>query len=73
MLMINELINKFNSISNLIFSKRLNEQLSFQERFRFYFLQSYVGKHLLARCVCLILLPIILYMLFFYIHLSVLN
>ncbi|KZC06223.1 Protein O-mannosyl-transferase 2 [Dufourea novaeangliae] len=33
----------------------------------------YVGKHLVARCVCLILLPILLYMLFFYIHLSVLN
>ncbi|KYN26969.1 Protein O-mannosyl-transferase 2 [Trachymyrmex cornetzi] len=34
---------------------------------------SYVGKHLLARCFCLILLPVLLYMLFFYIHLSVLN
>ncbi|XP_032689107.1 protein O-mannosyl-transferase 2 isoform X10 [Odontomachus brunneus] len=34
---------------------------------------SYVGRHLLARCFCLILLPVLLYMLFFYIHLSVLN
>ncbi|EZA46444.1 Protein O-mannosyl-transferase, partial [Ooceraea biroi] len=34
---------------------------------------SHVGKHLLARCICLILLPVLLYMLFFYIHLSVLN
>ncbi|XP_076382008.1 protein O-mannosyl-transferase 2 isoform X1 [Megalopta genalis] len=34
---------------------------------------TYVGKHLLARCICLVLLPIVLYMLFFYIHLSVLN
>ncbi|XP_066596933.1 protein O-mannosyl-transferase 2 isoform X3 [Prorops nasuta] len=34
---------------------------------------SYVGKHLLARCFCLIILPILLYMTFFYIHLSVLN
>ncbi|KAL0110076.1 hypothetical protein PUN28_013605 [Cardiocondyla obscurior] len=34
---------------------------------------SYVGKHLLARCFTLIILPILLYMLFFYIHLSVLN
>lgn len=33
----------------------------------------HVGKHLLARCVCLIVLPILLYTLFFYIHLSVLN
>ncbi|XP_054011086.1 protein O-mannosyl-transferase 2 isoform X1 [Hylaeus anthracinus] len=32
-----------------------------------------VGKHLAARCICLILLPMLLYMLFFYIHLSVLN
>ncbi|XP_031831255.1 protein O-mannosyl-transferase 2 isoform X2 [Nomia melanderi] len=34
---------------------------------------TYVGKHLVARCICLILLPVLLYMLFFYIHLSVLN
>ncbi|XP_076235237.1 protein O-mannosyl-transferase 2 isoform X2 [Calliopsis andreniformis] len=34
---------------------------------------THVGKHLLARCICLIVLPILLYMLFFYIHLSVLN
>ncbi|CAK9822719.1 Protein O-mannosyl-transferase 2 [Anthophora retusa] len=33
----------------------------------------YVGKHLLARCICLIFLPIVLYMLFFYIHLTVLS
>ncbi|XP_011305386.1 protein O-mannosyl-transferase 2 [Fopius arisanus] len=32
-----------------------------------------VGKHLIARVVCLIVLPIILYMVFFYIHLAVLN
>ncbi|KAK9299727.1 hypothetical protein QLX08_007353 [Tetragonisca angustula] len=32
-----------------------------------------VGKHLLARCICLIFIPVLLYMLFFYIHLSVLN
>ncbi|XP_015113145.1 protein O-mannosyl-transferase 2 [Diachasma alloeum] len=32
-----------------------------------------VGKHLIARAVCLIVLPIILYMVFFYIHLTVLN
>ncbi|XP_033344881.1 protein O-mannosyl-transferase 2 [Bombus vosnesenskii] len=32
-----------------------------------------VGKHLLARCICLIFIPILLYMLFFYIHLTVLN
>ncbi|XP_012275961.1 protein O-mannosyl-transferase 2 isoform X2 [Orussus abietinus] len=34
---------------------------------------TYVGKHLMARCLCLIVLPILLYMLFFYIHLSILN
>nr|XP_003705238.1 PREDICTED: protein O-mannosyl-transferase 2 isoform X1 [Megachile rotundata]XP_012145078.1 PREDICTED: protein O-mannosyl-transferase 2 isoform X1 [Megachile rotundata]XP_012145079.1 PREDICTED: protein O-mannosyl-transferase 2 isoform X1 [Megachile rotundata] len=34
---------------------------------------TYVVKHLVARCMCLILLPILLYMLFFYIHLTVLN
>ncbi|XP_076166055.1 protein O-mannosyl-transferase 2 [Ptiloglossa arizonensis] len=33
----------------------------------------YVSKHLLARCICLIFLPILLYVLFFYIHLSILN
>ncbi|CAG5106978.1 Similar to tw: Protein O-mannosyl-transferase 2 (Drosophila pseudoobscura pseudoobscura) [Cotesia congregata] len=32
-----------------------------------------VGKHLLARILCLIILPIILYMVFFFIHLIVLN
>ncbi|XP_043793146.1 protein O-mannosyl-transferase 2 isoform X3 [Apis laboriosa] len=32
-----------------------------------------VGKHLLARCICLIFIPIFLYMLFFYIHLTVLS
>ncbi|XP_008555274.1 protein O-mannosyl-transferase 2 [Microplitis demolitor] len=32
-----------------------------------------VGKHLLARVVCLIILPILLYMIFFFIHLIVLN
>ncbi|XP_043272755.1 protein O-mannosyl-transferase 2 [Venturia canescens] len=34
---------------------------------------TYVGKHLLARALCLIVLPILMYMLFFYIHLAVLN
>lgn len=32
-----------------------------------------VGKHLLARCICLIILPILLYMSFFYVHLNILN
>ncbi|XP_033217409.1 protein O-mannosyl-transferase 2 [Belonocnema kinseyi] len=32
-----------------------------------------VGKHLLARCVCLIVFPILLYMAFFYVHLNILN
>lgn len=34
---------------------------------------SNVGKHLLARCICLIILPILLYVSFFYIHLTILN
>ncbi|KAF7391066.1 hypothetical protein HZH66_009546 [Vespula vulgaris] len=34
---------------------------------------SYVGKHLIARFCCLIVLPVLLYMLFFYIHLHILN
>lgn len=34
---------------------------------------SNVGKHLLARCICLIILPILLYVAFFYIHLTILN
>ncbi|XP_014601229.1 PREDICTED: protein O-mannosyl-transferase 2, partial [Polistes canadensis] len=34
---------------------------------------SYVSKHLIARFCCLIMLPVFLYMLFFYIHLQVLN
>ncbi|KAJ8674354.1 hypothetical protein QAD02_005616 [Eretmocerus hayati] len=32
-----------------------------------------VMKHLVARTICLIVLPVLLYMLFFYIHLAVLN
>ncbi|XP_001600041.2 protein O-mannosyl-transferase 2 [Nasonia vitripennis] len=32
-----------------------------------------VGKHLIARAICLIVLPVILYMLFFYIHFQVLK
>uniref|UniRef100_A0A1B6CJ65 Protein O-mannosyl-transferase 2 n=2 Tax=Clastoptera arizonana TaxID=38151 RepID=A0A1B6CJ65_9HEMI len=34
---------------------------------------SYTVKHFLARCVCLIVLPGLLYTTFFYIHLAVLN
>ncbi|XP_076637885.1 protein O-mannosyl-transferase 2 isoform X1 [Colletes latitarsis] len=33
----------------------------------------YVGKHFVARCICLIFLPMLLYMIFFYVHFSVLN
>ncbi|XP_011504680.1 PREDICTED: protein O-mannosyl-transferase 2 [Ceratosolen solmsi marchali] len=32
-----------------------------------------VGKHLISRIICLIILPIFLYLFFFYIHLTVLN
>ncbi|XP_024938876.1 protein O-mannosyl-transferase 2 isoform X2 [Cephus cinctus] len=34
---------------------------------------KYILQHLLARCLCLIILPMCLYMAFFYIHLTVLN
>ena len=36
-------------------------------------LQTYTIKHLLARALCLIVLPVVLYLAIFYVHLSVLN
>ncbi|KAA0183734.1 hypothetical protein HAZT_HAZT003372 [Hyalella azteca] len=39
----------------------------------FVVLYSLVLKHFVARALCLILLPIVLYLVYFYIHLSVLN
>lgn len=47
--------------------------LSFFLRFFSPSLQTYTVVHFLSRAICLIILPVVLYIIFFYVHLCLLN